>query len=330
MAAPSTSSPETASWRCLVRQWHWKTTLSGLPRRLGHSNRAHCAGGRSAHRDGIELRLRIGLNSGQVIAGDIDSGSGGYTAIGVHVGMAQRMESAAPPGGVMISDTTAHLVSHVAVLGEPEMVRIKGSDSPVGAYRLLGTGDPARQRRHDTTLVGRTWELTAMTGILKQAMSGVGATVGVVGPPGIGKSRIASELSDIAARGGAEVFTTYCEAHAGDIPFHAVARLFRAVSASPALTPIPHVPVSARDSTPPPSTTCYCSTTCSASAIPVRRARNRPRRETTPTHQPDQHRLAGPDTPTVYLIEDAHWIDDVSDPCSPISSRSPPKHRHSW
>ena len=53
--------------------------------------------------------------------------------------------------------------------------------------------------------------------------------VGVVGPPGIGKSRIASELSAIAAHRGVEVFTTYCEAHAGDIPFHAVARLLRAV-----------------------------------------------------------------------------------------------------
>ena len=126
--------------------------------------------GETRGRDGIDLRLRIGLDSGQVIAGDIDSGPGGYTAIGVHVGMAQRMESAASPGGVMISETTAHLVSHVAVLGEPEMVRIKGSDSPVTAHRLLGTGDPGRHRRHDTTLVGRAWELTALTGILEQAI----------------------------------------------------------------------------------------------------------------------------------------------------------------
>ena len=54
-------------------------------------------------RDGIDLRLRVGLNSGQVIAGEIGSGSYGYTAIGEQVGMAQRMESVAPPGGVMLS-----------------------------------------------------------------------------------------------------------------------------------------------------------------------------------------------------------------------------------
>ena len=55
-------------------------------------------------RDGVELQLRVGLNSGQVIAGEIGSGPFGYTAVGEQVGMAQRMESVAPPGGVMLSD----------------------------------------------------------------------------------------------------------------------------------------------------------------------------------------------------------------------------------
>src|SRR6476646_3232474 len=54
-------------------------------------------------RDAVELQLRVGLNSGQVIAGEINSGSFGYNAVGEQVGMAQRMESVAPPGGVMLS-----------------------------------------------------------------------------------------------------------------------------------------------------------------------------------------------------------------------------------
>ena len=82
-------------------------------------------------RDGIDLRLRVGLNSGQVIAGEIGSGSFGYTAIGEQVGMAQRMESVAPPGGVMLSASTARLVDGAAALGEAELVRIKGADEPV-------------------------------------------------------------------------------------------------------------------------------------------------------------------------------------------------------
>ena len=54
-------------------------------------------------RDGVELRLRVGLNSGQVIAGEIVSAPFGYATIGEHVGLARRMESVALPGGVMLS-----------------------------------------------------------------------------------------------------------------------------------------------------------------------------------------------------------------------------------
>ena len=61
-------------------------------------------------RDEIALQLRIGLNSGEVITGEIGSGPMTYTAVGEQVGMAQRMESVAPPGGVMVSDSTARLV----------------------------------------------------------------------------------------------------------------------------------------------------------------------------------------------------------------------------
>src|SRR5271163_2665213 len=88
-------------------------------------------------RDGVELRLRVGLNSGEVIAGEIGSGPFGYTAVGEQVGMAQRMESVAPPGGVMLSATTARLVEGAASLGKPELVRIKGADAPIAAQRLL-------------------------------------------------------------------------------------------------------------------------------------------------------------------------------------------------
>ena len=81
--------------------------------------------------------MRVGLDSGRVIAGDIGSGSLGYAATGEHVGFAQRMESVAPPGGVMLSESTARLVEHLAVLAEPEWVRIKGADEPVRARRLV-------------------------------------------------------------------------------------------------------------------------------------------------------------------------------------------------
>ena len=109
--------------------------------------------------DGVDLQMRVGLNSGQVIAGEIGSGSLGYTAIGEQMGMAQRMESVAPPGGVMLSASTARLVDGVAALGGPEWVRIKGADEPVMARRLVAVAaqPPAQMGLPGTTLVGREW-----------------------------------------------------------------------------------------------------------------------------------------------------------------------------
>src|ERR1700755_2436246 len=87
-------------------------------------------------RDGVALQLRVGLNSGQVIAGEISSDARAYTAVGEQVGLAQRMESVAPSGGVMLSESTARLVEHAAVLGAPEWVNVKGAEEPLPARRL--------------------------------------------------------------------------------------------------------------------------------------------------------------------------------------------------
>jgi adenylate cyclase len=179
-------------------------------------------------RDGVELQLRIGLNSGQVIAGEIGSGALGYTAIGEQVGMAQRMESVAPPGGVMLSESSARLVEHATILGEPEPMQIKGADTPVPARRLLAIGEHQPSRRGESPLVGRTWEISTLTAILDEAIGGAGCVVNIMGPAGIGKSRLVRESAAIAAGRGVPVFTTFCESHTRDVPFHVVARLLRA------------------------------------------------------------------------------------------------------
>ncbi len=93
-----------------------------------------------ARRDGVALQLRVGLNSGRVIAGEIGSGTLRYAATGEHVGIAQRMESVAPAGGVLVSEATARLVEHAAVLAEPEWVHIKGADEPGARTPTVGIG----------------------------------------------------------------------------------------------------------------------------------------------------------------------------------------------
>jgi hypothetical protein len=148
----------------------------------------------------VALRVRVGLNSGRVIAGEIGSGSLGYAATGEQVGMAQRIESVAPPGGVMLSESTARLVEHAVTLSEPEWVHIKGADEPVRARRLVAIGPRhALVGRTEVSLVGRRWEMVALEEILDRTIGGRGAVVEVVGPPGIGKSRMAREA---AAAGG--------------------------------------------------------------------------------------------------------------------------------
>ena len=179
-------------------------------------------------RDGVDLQVRVGLNSGRVIAGEIGSGSLGYAAIGEQVGLAQRMESVAPPGGVMLSESTARLVEHTATLAEPEWVRIKGAGEPVRARRLVATRSNGVGGRTEGSLIGRRWEMAALDAIIDRAIAGRGAVMNVVGSPGIGKSRFAREAASLAAGRGVEVFWAFCESHARDVPFHAAAQLLRA------------------------------------------------------------------------------------------------------
>jgi class 3 adenylate cyclase len=180
--------------------------------------------------DGIDLRVRIGLNSGQVIAGEIGSGTMGYTAFGEQVGIAQRMESVAPPGAVMLSASTARLVEGAAALDESELVQIKGAEEPVAARRLLGV---SAQRPctgvSKSPLVGREEELAALAETLDRAIAGRGCVLGVAGPAGIGKTRLANETAQLARRFGVEVFSALCESHTTDVPFGLVARLLRAL-----------------------------------------------------------------------------------------------------
>ena len=97
-------------------------------------------------RDGVDLQLRVGLNSGQVIAGEIGSGALGYTAVGEQVGMAQRMESVAPPGGVMLSASTAMAfcknrgMSQTSLLPR-EMLYSEAEAALVGSRRVTCGGE---------------------------------------------------------------------------------------------------------------------------------------------------------------------------------------------
>ncbi|MEV0671852.1 adenylate/guanylate cyclase domain-containing protein [Mycobacterium sp. NPDC050441] len=265
-------------------------------------------------RDGVQLSLRVGLNSGQVIAGEIGSGSFGYTTIGEQVGMAQRMESAASPGGVMLSASTAGLVAETAVLGDPQSVRIKGADDPVPARRLLGMAEPHRAvRRTEPHLVGRRSEMSAVER-LDRAVAGHGAVVGVVGSPGVGKSRLVRDISATAAARRIGVFTAFCESHASNIPFLVVARLLRAATLVDDLrgeAARSRIRAQLPDADPEDLLLLddLLGIADPGAALPVIDPDARRRRLTSLINNTALARAA----PVVYVVEDVHWIDNVSE-----------------
>src|ERR1700739_2084377 len=229
--------------------------------------------------------------------------------------MAQRMESVAPPGGVMLSATTARLVEGAAALGEPEMVRIKGAEEPVAAHRLLGIGEQHRRvGRAESNLVGRRWEMSAVEGLLDRAIDRHGAVVGVVGSPGIGKSRLVREVTAMAAARGVEVCTAFCESHTSQVPFHAVARLLRAATGVDDLDP-QAARDRVRDRVPdadPEDLALFDDLLGIAdpnTPLPPIDPDARRRRLTALVNAASLAR----ETPAVYVVEDAHWIDAVSE-----------------
>src|SRR5262249_40045315 len=124
---------------------------------------------------------------------------------------------------------TAQLVEHTVMLGEPQWVHIKGVDAPVRARRLMAIrARDGLVGRAEASLVGRGWEMAALDAMADRAIGGRGGVVNVVGPPGIGKGRVAREVAALAAGRGVEVFWGFCESHARDVPFYAVTRLLRA------------------------------------------------------------------------------------------------------
>ena len=264
--------------------------------------------------DGVTLKLRVGLNSGEVIVGEIGSGTLGYTAIGEQVGMAQRMESVAPPGGVMLSESTGRLVEDAMELGEPQVVHIKGSDAVVTAQPLLRIGSQIG-RRSVSSLVGRRWETAAIEAILDRSIDGHGSCISVVGPAGIGKSRIVAEATAMAASRGVPVFSTYCESHASDIPFRAVSRLLRGAfgvdELADDLAARAHLRSQIVGAQPED---LLLLEDLLGIRDPLRRR---------PLIDPDARRRRltalvngvslARSAPAVYVIEDAHWIDEVSE-----------------
>jgi class 3 adenylate cyclase len=148
---------------------------------------------------GVGLEARVGIAAGEVVATPTETRQRLVT--GDAVGVASRLEQAAGPGEILVGEVVGRLIDHAARLEPLGELKVKSRKAPIRMFRLLEITPvaPAFERRLDAKLVGRKRELAAIRKSMKRAAdTGSPGLVVVSGPPGIGKSRLATEVASRA------------------------------------------------------------------------------------------------------------------------------------
>jgi class 3 adenylate cyclase len=150
---------------------------------------------------GVELTIRVGLNSGEVLVRTIGNDlSLEYSAVGLTTHLAARMEQLATPGTIRMTASTLRLAEGFVQVNALGLVPVKGLEQPVETYELTGAS-VSRSRLHAaaargfTRFVGRQAELEFLSNALKRAADGHGEIVALVGDAGMGKSRLVWEFT---------------------------------------------------------------------------------------------------------------------------------------
>ena len=180
---------------------------------------------------GARLQIRIGINTGEVVAGDPSAGETFVT--GDTVNVAARFEQTAEPGEIVFGEETHRLVRDAVQVEPVEPLELKGKTDRVPAFRFVDVtpGAPAFARRLDSPLVGREEELGRLQRVFDEAVAERACRmVTVLGDAGLGKSRLVTEL---VARvgGGARVLWARCLPYGEGITFWPVAELVKEAAA---------------------------------------------------------------------------------------------------
>ena len=184
---------------------------------------------------GLNFGVRIGLNSGEVVVGRIgDDLRMDYTAQGQTVGLAARMEQLAESGCVYITEHTYNLIEGFFKVRDLGMSAVKGVSRPLRIYELEGVGeyqtriDISRQRGF-SRFIGRRDELAILQSELQRAENGQGNVVGVVGEPGVGKSRLCYEFLEQIRDSKVKICRANCASHIQTVPLLPVLQLLRSL-----------------------------------------------------------------------------------------------------
>jgi class 3 adenylate cyclase/tetratricopeptide (TPR) repeat protein len=167
----------------------------------------------------VRIGIRVGVNTGEVVAGD---GAGDQRLVtGDAVNVAKRLEEAARTGEILVGETTRRLVENAAVLEPRDALTVKGKAEPIVAWNVLAVieGATPYARRLDAPLIGRADELRTLRDLFDESVTDRSCRlVTVVGPAGIGKSRLAAELC-ASVRSEAAVLTGRCLPYGDGITF---------------------------------------------------------------------------------------------------------------
>jgi class 3 adenylate cyclase len=153
---------------------------------------------RRAH--GLELRIRVGLNAGEVVVRTIGNDLHmDYSAVGPTTHLAARMEQLAMPGTIRLTAATLRLVEGLVRVNALGPIPVKGMTGPVEVYELVGASAIKRRlqaavARGLTRFVGRETELGVLVQALERVGTGHGQVVAAVGEAGVGKSRLVYEF----------------------------------------------------------------------------------------------------------------------------------------
>jgi adenylate cyclase len=187
-------------------------------------------------RAGIAFAVRMGLHSGEAVFGRVgDGGSGSFTSQGHAAALAARMQQLAEPGRIYLTEETAQLITDYFELHDVGELPLRNANRRVRTFELVAARadrtrlDAARERGLSPFL-GRDAEIATLERHLSTLGPTEGRIIGIVGEPGIGKSRLIEEFLARQHARGRWIHVTHCAEHARWVPFHAtspyVRRLF--------------------------------------------------------------------------------------------------------
>ena len=187
---------------------------------------------------GIDFRIRAGINSGPVIVGNIGSDLRyEYTALGDAMNVAARMQTAAEPGTILVTEMTRRLTGDTFELEDLGGIEVKGKTEPIHAFRVIGRKAAPSRRRGlasvglESPMVGRADQLARLTSLLDVIAAGRGRGAFVVGEPGLGKSRLLAELKAVALAPPSVTrwFEGHCVSYGRNLPYHLLIDLLRSI-----------------------------------------------------------------------------------------------------